>query len=80
VEGLQFQDRLSQRIGHVIEGLAAMESALSGHAVDAGTGSAVLQELQKSYTMHSERAAHGGAGVATGEAAAEPDTGDVELF
>lgn len=84
IMGLQFQDRLSQRIGHVVDSLDAMADALS-----ASTGMVddpelnhraeeVRAALLTSYTMESERTAHD-------SHAAEADTsategGDVELF
>ncbi|HZU27134.1 MAG TPA: methyl-accepting chemotaxis protein [Bryobacteraceae bacterium] len=82
VTGLQFQDRLSQRISHVVESLAAMEESLSGHASAAGHESAVLQDLQRSYTMHAERAVHGNAAESPEAVAvaAPGGEGDVELF
>ena len=74
VIGLQFQDRVHQRIGHVVDALAHMRDAL-GQALPAlddahGTErTALLQaRLQDTYTMWEER---------QDEA---PSSGDVELF
>jgi methyl-accepting chemotaxis protein len=77
VIGLQFQDRVNQRIGHVTHALTQMRDAL-GHAlpaVDDDSGEAreerqalVEQRLHETYTMWEER---------QDEA---PSSGDVELF
>jgi methyl-accepting chemotaxis protein len=84
IMGLQFQDRLSQRIGHVVDSLDAMSRALSeptGLVDDVGSDhrtEAVRAALLTSYTMESERIAHG-----AGPSDAQPgaaEGGDVELF
>ncbi|BCS31892.1 hypothetical protein TBR22_A10950 [Luteitalea sp. TBR-22] len=77
VVGLQFQDRVNQRIGHVTEALTHMRDAL-GHAlpaIDDDTAEAraerqalVERRLHETYTMWEER---------QDEA---PSSGDVELF
>lgn len=75
VMSLQFQDRLSQRIGHVVDSLEAMSRALSEPGAQAAQhGSGVKDALFSSYTMEAERAAHGAA------AAPANESGDVELF
>lgn len=79
VVGLQFQDRMSQRIGHVTEALEAMENALAVR----GRGSIdqdrrrqeIAGRLESSYTMDAERAAAGSACVTAPESG-----GEVELF
>jgi methyl-accepting chemotaxis protein len=82
--GLQFQDRLSQRIGHVVDSLEAMAHALSEPTgiVDDGAADHRVEEVRAalltSYTMESERVAHDAQGPGAGENAA--DGGDVELF
>lgn len=87
VVAMQFQDRVSQRIGHVIDSLEAMNQALTSFesAEDislAERKQQIAQSLASSYTMDSERRAHGSeiATVAVAEELAPEDTGDVELF
>lgn len=74
VRSLQFQDRVSQRISHVIEQIEAVERRLGiccdGISIDA---SAILQQLSQRYTMSEERHVLG-----TGESHLE--AGDVEIF
>jgi methyl-accepting chemotaxis protein len=84
IVNMQFQDRVSQRLGHVIDSLDAMTRALGA---ESGTGAntptveertqQVAAELAATYTMPSERAAH-----SSGDAAeTAPDAGgDIELF
>lgn len=88
VVSMQFQDRVSQRIGHVIDSLEAMNRALVSFEPPAGDVSLedrkqqIAQTLAASYTMESERLAHDSdaAAVAVSDAP-EPDAaGDVELF
>jgi methyl-accepting chemotaxis protein len=74
VIGLQFQDRVHQRITHVTEALTHMRDAL-GHALPAvdephraERSSLVQQRLHDSYTMWEERQD------------LAPSSGDVELF
>ncbi len=80
---LQFQDRLGQRISHVVTALDNMESALRRSLVSADHACAetmarrgeIVSNLEGSCTMERERA------VLAGDAPAGPDqTGDVELF
>jgi methyl-accepting chemotaxis protein len=82
--GLQFQDRLSQRIGHVVDSLEAMSRALSeATEMTSDAGSAhrteeVRAALLTSYTMESERIAH--TAKTPGAETIATDGGDVELF
>lgn len=85
VVGLQFQDRVGQRLTHVVEALEKLEQNLDG-AGQTGlvpgrpashAGSAVLREMQAAYTMHSERAAQA---RVLGKPEPVPEAGDVELF
>lgn len=80
VMSLQFQDRLSQRIGHVVDSLEAMARAFSEPESNAPARSAqeVHRSLVGSYTMESERAAHEASAAATRESGAQG--GEVELF
>lgn len=74
VVGLQFQDRVSQRISHVVDALTQMRASLTatlpahddGHV--AARGAALHDQLNHTYTMWEERKD------------AAPSTGDVELF
>lgn len=83
VQTLQFQDRLSQRIGHVVTALDRMEKAFrgefDGHDSPASAGVArhekVLSDLRQSCTMEGERAVLEG-----GPVNVEDSSGDVELF
>jgi methyl-accepting chemotaxis protein len=73
VRGLQFQDRTSQRIGHVVEDLDTLYAKL---ATRFGNGSEVGTTSDKEfsdYTMHEEREVAGIHGT-------ESSQGDVELF
>jgi len=72
VRGLQFQDRTSQRIAHVVEDLETLHSKLANRfgadAVDAAP-----TEGFSDYTMHEEREVAGLADTGATQ-------GDVELF
>ncbi len=70
VRGLQFQDRTSQRIAHVVEDLETLRARLSERF---GAGPVASDEGFSAYTMHEERTVAG-----TGEC--ESGAGDVELF
>lgn len=73
VRGLQFQDRTSQRIAHVVEDLDTLQTRL---ATRLGSGSDVGVATEagfSDYTMHEERAVAGIHGAESGQ-------GDVELF
>ena len=85
VVAMQFQDRLSQRMGHVIDAIGEMEEALRKAQPDCRLMEHRQEEATKkmhsAFTMAEERAAAGVAasGVqAFGEPSAAP--GDVELF
>jgi methyl-accepting chemotaxis protein len=76
VRGLQFQDRTSQRIAHVIEDLETVRTRLTTRFGDGGNGidaEIASDEGLSSYTMHEEREVAGIHG-------AESSQGDVELF
>ena len=73
VRGLQFQDRTSQRIAHVVSDLDTLCTRLKMHAGHVAPGAAAADEGFSAYTMQEEREV---AGLAEAEASA----GDVELF
>lgn len=73
VRGMQFQDRTSQRIAHVIEDLNIMRTKLSDRIGDVSALERPSTEAFSAYTMYEERRV---AGIAIPES--EP--GDVELF
>jgi methyl-accepting chemotaxis protein len=74
VRALQFQDRINQRMGHVIGELDGLKKALSRHCQHVEVDSkAVLERLSSLYTMHEERTVLGTNDSALSE-------GDVELF
>lgn len=62
VVGLQFQDRVKQRVEHVVEALENLEGVLAGNweavAAAVGSDSDLLAGVHSSYTMESEREAH----------------------
>jgi methyl-accepting chemotaxis protein len=72
VRGLQFQDRISQRLAHVIADLDTLSARLQ-HVGNFAPGAVAADEGFSAYTMREERAV-GGAGEA------EASAGDVELF
>jgi hypothetical protein len=72
VRGMQFQDRVSQRIGHVVQELEEMHSRFLSH-VGATPLETVADEDFRAYTMREER-------EVAGIHAAESPAGDVELF
>lgn len=87
VISMQFQDRVSQRIGHVIDSLDAMNQALSsfdsvGEDVGVeGRKREIEQTIAASYTMDSERRAHSSdSSVVSVAREVEDNSGDVELF
>jgi methyl-accepting chemotaxis protein len=70
VMGLQFQDRVKQRLDHVVEALEKLERGR-------GSAAELLDVVHSSYTMESERVAHH---LAAGQAAPQPvDPGDMEV-
>jgi methyl-accepting chemotaxis protein len=73
VRALQFQDRTSQRIAHVVSDLDTLCTRLKMHAGHVTPGAAAADEGFSAYTMHEEREV---AGLREAEASA----GDVELF
>jgi methyl-accepting chemotaxis protein len=88
VMGLQFQDRVKQRVEHVVEALESVERVLAGtrQPVPEGSdsGSDLLAGVHSSYTMQSERDAHNLAtnlaANRTASPAEEPAEMEVELF
>jgi len=73
VRGLQFQDRTSQQIAHVVEDLDTLHAKLATRFGSATAGGAASDEGFAAYTMHEERVIAGIGGV-------ESAAGDVELF
>ena len=73
VRGLQFQDRTSQQIAHVVEDLDTLHARLTARCGAVGDWEAAPDEGFSSYTMHEERQVAGMAGT-------ESAGGDVELF
>ena len=82
---LQFQDRVNQRISHVVDALESMEAALSRPL---GTGDddhhhgrhrQVAEDLRSSYTMQAEREVEC-APTGAGDAGHDGEDGAVELF
>jgi methyl-accepting chemotaxis protein len=71
VRGLQFQDRISQRIAHVVVDLDTLAARLQAHANQVALGHA--DEGFSAYSMHEER-------QVAGLRQAEATPGDVELF
>lgn len=73
VRGLQFQDRTSQRIGHVVEDLDTLHARLTTRFGTVSGEQAASDEGFSDYTMHEEREVAGIHGT-------ESTQGDVELF
>jgi len=73
VRGLQFQDRISQRIGHVVADLDTLSARLETHVGNVAPSATAIDEGFSAYTMREERKV---AGIDEAEASA----GDVELF
>ena len=74
VRSLQFQDRINQRMGHVIGELDALRNIFAKHCSNVTVDSrAILERLSNLYTMHEERSVLG-----SGEASSNDS--DVELF
>jgi methyl-accepting chemotaxis protein len=80
VRGLQFQDAMSQRLGHVVHGVAGVVARLAPMVAHVRRGGAALAALAGSYTMAAERRVQqrqaGGTAAAEGTGA----EGHVELF
>jgi methyl-accepting chemotaxis protein len=73
VRGLQFQDRTSQQIAHVVEDLDTMQARLATYVDPAAAGRSVSDEGFSAYTMQEERVIAGIGGM-------ESEAGNVELF
>jgi len=74
VRSLQFQDRINQRMAHVVGELEAMRSVFAKHTREVNVDTtAVIDRLSNLYTMHEERSVLGTNDSALNE-------GDVELF
>jgi methyl-accepting chemotaxis protein len=73
VRGLQFQDRTSQQIAHVVGDLETLHKKLSSRFDEGSVGETAPHAGFSSYTMHEERKVAGIHGV-------ESAQGDVELF
>jgi methyl-accepting chemotaxis protein len=76
VRGMQFQDRTSQRIAHVVEDLDTLHARLIkhvGHVSNVAPGEGAADDGFSAYTMQEERAVAGVGGT-------ESSAGDVELF
>jgi len=84
VMGLQFQDRVKQRVEHVLEALENIECVLAGNRQSAAegseSGSDLLAGVHSSYTMQAERDAHNLAASQPASPAEEPAEMEVELF
>lgn len=86
VMSMQFQDRVSQRVGHVIDSLVAMERALSQFEAPAddpflaNRKEQLANEMAASYTMASERVALDSSPVPVSAGEGIDAGGDVELF
>ncbi len=63
----QFQDRVSQVLGHVRDSLGQLGEQV-GQGVEHVNVSALMRELERNYTMAEERINHGGSGQATKKA------------
>jgi len=72
----QFQDRVSQILGHVQESLGQMKGQLSS-GLGALNVASLMHELERKYTMAEERVNHSGKGG--GNTAAKPSTSSDEL-
>jgi methyl-accepting chemotaxis protein len=82
VVGLQFQDRVKQRVEHVVEALQKLEDVLAGsHLPDPdASASGLMAGVHASYTMQSERNVHHQAAQPAASPAAEQAEMEVELF
>ena len=81
VVALQFQDRVKQRVEHVVDALQKLEDVLGGEHRQADPDTAVsglMAGVRASYTMQAERDAHEGTQAAS--PAAEQADMEVELF
>jgi methyl-accepting chemotaxis protein len=73
VRGLQFQDRISQRLAHVIEDLETIQARLVTRFGHMSPSSVAADEGFSAYTMREER-------EVAGSQESEASAGDVELF
>lgn len=73
VNGMQFQDRVNQRLQHVVEALDASRVKLSGLCGAASEDQSAVDDILQQYTMHEERSA-------ANRQQAEAAAGEVELF
>jgi len=73
VRGMQFQDRTSQQIAHIVEDLDTLHTKLTARYGVMAPGDTVLDEGFSAYTMYEERQVAGIDGT-------ESVGGDVELF
>ena len=73
VRGLQFQDRTSQQIAHIVEDLDTLHARLISRCGAVAASDTASEEGFSAYTMREERQI---AGIHTAESAA----GDIELF
>lgn len=73
VRGMQFQDRVAQRIAHVVEDLETIRTRMASHAGNMSGGSPSADMNFSAHTMREERAV-------VGAEEAESAGGDVELF
>ena len=55
VRGLQFQDRTSQQIAHVVEDLDTLHAKLTARFGTVGVSEVAADEGFSDYTMHEER-------------------------
>jgi hypothetical protein len=72
VRAMQFQDRISQQIAHVVHDLETLHSKIHAQRCE-GAVSAAGHEGFSAFTMHEER-------VIAGAAEEESAPGDIELF
>ncbi len=81
IETLQFEDRVNQRIGHIVDALESMHADIAGSLDGNGAGgsshASVAAGLASTYTMEAERAVHA---AILGEAQAAEQLSDVEIF
>lgn len=92
VQSLQFQDRVSQQIGHIVEALESMQQSMLASLGERDTSAAVNSEqslaaerLARFYTTEGERSVHvavlGRTDDPGGSTASEPrELSDIELF
>jgi len=73
VRGLQFQDRVSQRIAHVVQDIETIKDRLVSRFGSCASDDESINAAFSGYAMREEREVYGVAGD-------ESDPGDVELF